>query len=598
MLPDCSRADEELTSDDLFDRVDRAALIRALAEEGIEGARALLKRTATGDAELARRIAALREELRRQAARRIARQLDRYDRQAEELTAVRVRNEARLREEMEQLAARLKAAREIDLSRILDPALLADVSAALLLPDASWNRPSPRPGLWERLRRLWARLRAFFLRLFGRTGSAPEPRRERTLTFATLAAEGRTLDGSLIGRAVAALSASEQAELRDRIDQAGTRHEEELVREAERKRREAEAQQRRLEEERAEAKARADQEVDRTVRDAEEKRTVAELSERGLVADQKGELAVTYGLVERFARLILEDETRSLPGDVRRSLKGAGATGIYEKARLRQSEEVAHLDIPSSVLAARMEGSRHIDEGTSYVYREVLSERVHVVLALDRSGSMAEAGKLLAAKKALLALYTAIRRRYPDATIDVLAFDNEVRALDLVELWACGPGSFTNTGAALHLAQLLLRPSGANRKEVFLITDGLPESYTDAAGQVHSGNLDAALEDSLLRARELTAVGPLRFSMILIRSEHAEYEKAARLITRTLRGELVVTDPARLGFELLVRWAGGAETVRAPRASPSSSSDGAAGAPPQAAPRGPRRRRSDRRMGG
>ena len=577
--------------------MDRAALIRSLAEEGIEGARALLRQTATGDAELARRIAALREQLRRQATRKVARLLDRYDRQAEELAAVRVRNEALLREEFAQLAARLKAAREIDLSRIVDPALLADVSEALLLPEASWNRPAPRPGLWERLRRLLARLRAFLRRLFGRTPAAPAARRERTLTFATVAAEGRSLDGSVIGRAVAALSPAEQAELRDRIGEGVSRQEATLRHEAERKRKEAEAQQRRLEAERAEARARADQEIDRTVREAEARRTVTELSERGLVADHHGELAVTYGLVERFARLILEEESRALPGDVRRSLKGVGATGVYEKARLRQSDEIAHLDIPSSVLAARLEGSRHIDEGSSYVYREILSERVHVVLALDKSGSMAEEGKILAAKKALLALYTAIRRRHPDATIDVLAFDNQVRVLDLVELWECAPGSFTNTGAALHLAHLLLRPSRANRKELFLITDGLPESYTDRDGRVRSGNLDAALEDALLRARELAADGPLRFSMILLRSDHSEYEKAARLISRALEGELVVTDPQRLGFELLVRWAGGIETRKAPR----SAEPPGPGRPtevPEAAVRGPRRRRADRRMGG
>ncbi|MGI0053384.1 MAG: hypothetical protein ACREC5_00275 [Thermoplasmata archaeon] len=600
MLPDCARADEELTSDDLFDRVDRAALVRALAEEGIEGARALLQRAAGSDEELARRLAALREELRRQASRRVARRLGVYDRRGEELGAIRIRHDAELRSEMEALAARLKAAREVDLSRIADPGLFAEVREALLLPEATWNRP-PRRGLLERLRRLLVRIRAFFRRLFGRSTAPPRASRDRTVTFATLAAEGRSIDGSLIGRAVDALSPPEQGELRERIGENLHRREDALRREAEAKRRAVESQQRELEAERAEAEARAAPEIARSVKEAEARRTVDELSERGLVAERNGELAVTYALVERFARLVLEDEARTLPGDVRRSLKGAGSTGIYEKARLQQSEEIAHLDIPSSVLAARLEGSRHLDEGTSFVYREILSERVHVVLAVDRSGSMAEAGKLPAAKKALLALYTAVRRRYPDATVDVFAFDNEVQVLDLVELWECEPGSFTNTGAALHLAQMLLRASRANRKELFLITDGLPEAYTDPTGAVRSGNPDAALENALRRARELSTVGPLRFTMILLRSAHPEFERAARLITRTLGGELVVTDPGRLGFELLVRWAGGTETARAPRAvsiAAGSPSEAAAASPGTPAVPGARRRRADRRMGG
>jgi Mg-chelatase subunit ChlD len=523
--------------------------------------------------------------------------LDEYDRRAGELDTVRVHNEALLREELAALEERLRTARAASLKGLIDPRLFADVRDALLVPDASWNQPEARPGIWARIRAILAAIAAFFRRLFGRRAKdRTPPRKERSVAFATLAADGRSLDGSMIGEMIGSLSPPQQQELQERVTEGIRRKETDLEREAEAKRREAESQRRRLEEERQEAARRAEQQVDRQVHEAEEQRLKQELTERGLATERGGELQVTYGLIERFARLVLEDEARQLPGDVRRSLKGSGATGIYEKARLRQPEEVAHLDIPSSLLAARMEGVRHIDEGSSYVYREVLSERVHVVLALDKSGSMAEAEKLLAAKKAILALYTAIRRRYPDATIDVLTFDNDVHVLDLLELWECAPGAFTNTGEAIHLAHMLLRASRANRKEFFLVTDGLPESYTDANGQVRSGNLDLAMESALARAGELRTIGPFRFTMVLLRSEHPEYEKAARLLTRSLNGELAVTDPSRLGFELLVRWArGGAEEVRRPReeggAAPSPSG------PSAPAARAGKRRRADRRMG-
>ena len=337
---------------------------------------------------------------------------------------------------------------------------------------------------------------------------------------------------------------------------------------------------------------RADAETEHRLRDAEEKRFERELKERGFIAERGGDLAVTYGLVERFAKLLLEEESRRLPGDVRLSLKGGGATGVYEKARLRQSDEIAHLDVPGSLLAARLEGSRHIDESTSYVYREITSERVHVVLAFDRSGSMSEGGKLDAAKKALLALYVAVRRRHPDATIDLLAFDNSVTVLDLVELWECRAGSFTNTAEAIRAAHLLLQASRASRRELYLITDGLPESYTADDGSVKSGQLDEALEHALARARELATVAPLRSTVILLKSAHPEFEVAARSIARTLGGELVVTDPTRLGVELLVRWAHGSEVERRVTAP--------APLPPVVVPSGAkgRKRRSDRRMGG
>ena len=252
--------------------------------------------------------------------------------------------------------------------------------------------------------------------------------------------------------------------------------------------------------------------------------------------------------------------------------------------------KVAHLDVSGSLLAARLAGLKHIDESVSYIYREVTAERVHVVLAFDRSGSMAEGQKLEAAKKALLALYVAVRRRYLDATVDVLAFDNEVQVLDLVELWGCRAGAFTNTAEVLRAAHLLLAASRSSRRELYLITDGLPEAYTDEDGRVRSGQLDVAMERTLERARELATVSPLKTTIILLKSEHPEYESAARAIARTLGGDLVVTEPANLGIELLVRWARGTEVERRVSPAPRARSGGGpvrSPGPRSAAPRRP-----------
>jgi Mg-chelatase subunit ChlD len=534
----------------------------------------------------------LRERIRRQASRRLRRQLDAYDRQVEELTSVERRRDDDVAREIAELEARLRASRTVDWSRLPGTEFLPDLENALLVPDASWNRPPAPPGLLARIRAAFRRFVAWLRRLFTRSRApAPEPG-ERTVTLAFASGGGRALGPSELGEALARLSGPQREELAGRVESSIKARERSLEREAEEKRKAVEAQRRRLEAERAELERRGETETERAVRAAEERRFQRELKERGYVAEKSGELVVTYGLVERFARLLLEEQSRRLPGDVRLSLKGSASTGVYEKARLARLDEVAHLDVPSSLLAARLAGSRHIDESTSYVYREVTAESVHVVVAFDRSGSMAEGGKLDAAKRALLALYVAVRNRYPDATVDLLAFDNTVSVLDLLELWECRPGAFTNTSEALRAAHLLLRPSRASRRELYVITDGLPEAYTDPNGEVRSGQLDRAMEEALERARELATVTPLRATLILLRSDRPEYEVAARSIARTLGGELVVTDPAGLGFELLVRWAHGSETERklapaAPRPTPPAPSAG----------RG-RRRRVDRRMGG
>ncbi len=473
--------------------------------------------------------------------------------------------------------------------------MLDDLSSALLLPDSSWLKPPPPPSIWARIKAAIARFVAFLKRLFGRgaPASAAPSSKGRSLTFAVASGDGRSLGASEIGDALARLSPTQQDEFRGNLSRTIEAKERDVRKEAEEKRKEAERQRRSLEQEREEARRRAEHDVESRVREAEQKRVDRELRERGLVAERDGQLQVTYGLVERFARILLEEESRELAKDPRLSPQGGASTGIYEKARLMRADEVAHLDLPSSLVAARLQGLKHIDETTSFVYREVTSERVHVVLAFDKSGSMAEGQKLPAAKKALLALYVAIRRRHPDATIDVVAFENEIRVLDLLELWECAPGAFTNTAEAIRTAHLLLQSSRASRKEVYLITDGLPEAYTDEDGRVRAGQLEVALDRALTRAGELATVKPLKASIILLRSEHPEYEVAARKLAERLQGELVVTDPQHLGVELLIRWIGGTETVRK---APSAAALPAPPAP--TAGKGGRRRKADRRMGG
>lgn len=556
----------------------------------MEGARALVREQSREDVELRSRLERLRERIRRQAEREIHRKGEEYDRALDQLSIAERRTQEELDREMAELEEKLRTSRERGSRAFQLPELGPEVTAALLLPEASWNRPPPRPTLWQRIRAWFARL---FARLFGRrTGGPPTEPSGRRIPIATLSPDGRTLGPSQLGEALARLSPSDQQELTERVGERIRANEADVRRTAEAKRKEAEAQRRSIEKEKALAEERARSHLDRQAKEAEDRRIDRELKERGFLVEEGSELVVTYGLVERFARLLLEETERSAPTDVRFAIRGGAATGVYEKARLRQPDEVARMDVPSSLMAARMEGSRHLDESTSYIYREATGESVHVVLAFDRSGSMAENHKLEAAKKALLALYIAVRRKYPSATIDALSFENEVRVLDLVELWKCTPGSFTNTAEALRVAHRLLESSRAHRRELFLITDGLPEAYTDHEGRVRSGQLDTAMDHALNEARALSKVRPLHFSMLLLKSTHPEYETAARAIARTIGGELIVTDPEHLGVELLVRWAHGGEIVE--RRPPTATN------PVMTTPasRPGRRRRADRRMGG
>lgn len=561
-LPDCTSISEEPTEEDFLSFLPRPELVRALAEGGLEGARELLKREEAKGGLLARRIATFRERLRRQAARSISHLTKDYERKLSEMESVRTRSRKLLKDEVERLKTSLEKARVLSRDAMMaDASLLEAVRSALLIPsDALRDSLRVKRTLWERIKEWFAKLWMAILGLFSpqRREAARERAKPkgRAMTLARLATMGRSLTPDMSGDLFQDLTATQMQALQEsaRKNLASQAREKERA-----EKREEEQFQRRKDElasEKEAAKRAREREEGARERQEVDHRLSSELKERGYLANKEGHLAVTYGLVEKFAGLVLEEEEKNLPIAMRMSLSGSASTGLYERGRLRQSVEVAHIDLAGSLLASRLRGSRHILEDESYVYREVRSESLHGVLLMDVSGSMAEGDKIMAAKKALLALYTAVRRRYPDSLIDIVAFDSEVRALDLVELWEVTPGSFTNTGEALHIAHQLLRSSRASRKELYLITDGLPESYTAPDRSVKSGNLQLAQAYALQRARELATVSPLVSTLVLMKSDNPAYERAARDIAQVLHGSVVVTDPRRLAFELLVRFAG------------------------------------------
>ncbi|MGI0067164.1 MAG: hypothetical protein ACREB9_01870, partial [Thermoplasmata archaeon] len=209
-LPDCSEYTDDVVSDDLLDAVDPGRLVRALAEAGAEGARAVLRSTAAEDAELQRALTHLRERLRRQAERDVRRSLGEYDQTLSELAIAERRSQEEIDRAMAELEEKLEQARARGRGAFTMPDLVSEVTAALLVPDASWNRPPPPPSIWQRIKAWFVHLWA---RLFHRRGTGGAPARlERRVPIATLALDGRTLGPSALGDALARLSPKEEAE--------------------------------------------------------------------------------------------------------------------------------------------------------------------------------------------------------------------------------------------------------------------------------------------------------------------------------------------------------------------------------------------------
>ncbi|MBM4248383.1 MAG: VWA domain-containing protein [Euryarchaeota archaeon] len=280
-----------------------------------------------------------------------------------------------------------------------------------------------------------------------------------------------------------------------------------------------------------------------------------DLGRSGLIArDAAGNMQITARLIDRFAEIALAGELRNLPSKYGFA---PGRTpvhqGTFERDRLRTVDEVSRLDIVESLMTARLSHprSRHLTEDDVRVNRELTGSTLHVVLVFDKSSSMAENRRIQAAKKAVLALYKAVKRRDRRNIVDLVGFDTEVRPMDLVQVWESRPAGFTNTGEALRVARTLVEKSSADLKIIYLITDGFPEAYTEN-GRGVAGDNPRSLAFALGEAAGLSRLRNVRLVHILLEPREKIFVEAAQQIAGAAHGKLITTDPARLAADMLV----------------------------------------------
>jgi uncharacterized protein with von Willebrand factor type A (vWA) domain len=208
-------------------------------------------------------------------------------------------------------------------------------------------------------------------------------------------------------------------------------------------------------------------------------------------------------------------------------------------------------------MAARLSHpeSRHLTEDDVRVNRELTGSTLHVVLVFDKSSSMAENRRIQAAKKAVLALFKAVKRRDRRNIVDLVGFDTEVRPMDLVSVWESRPAGFTNTGEALKVARTLVEKSPSDLKMIYLITDGYPEAYTEN-GKGVAGDNPRSLAFALEEAAALVRLRNVRLVHILLEPKEKLFVDAAQKIAGAAHGKLITTDPNRLAADMLMDYTG------------------------------------------
>jgi Mg-chelatase subunit ChlD len=286
------------------------------------------------------------------------------------------------------------------------------------------------------------------------------------------------------------------------------------------------------------------------------KKIEEDLARSGLICldPATGRIEITARLVDRFAEIALSAELRNLPSKYTFALgRTAVQQGTYERDRMKTVDEVSRMDIVESLVTSRLSHPHHraLDDDDVRVNRELSGCSLHVVLVFDKSSSMEENNRIQAAKKAVLALFKAVKKRDRRNTVDLVGFDTDVRPMDLVSVWESKPGGFTNTGAALRTARELLQRSRSDQNLVYLITDGFPEAYTDKDGQSIAGDNERSLASAVAEAGELRRVRNVRLVHILLEPKERIFVDAAEKIVGAAHGKLITTDPNRLAAEML-----------------------------------------------
>ncbi len=267
--------------------------------------------------------------------------------------------------------------------------------------------------------------------------------------------------------------------------------------------------------------------------------------------NRDGEFAITSELIERFASILLSHELQALPSaTLQRFGRSDKREGIYEKDRLLSLDEVSRMDIVESLIHSRISHPKehHIRDEDIIVNREHSESQNHVVIAIDTSYSMVENQRMEAAKKAVLALYKAIKQNNPKNRIDIIGFNTHVSVLNLAGVWKAEPRGFTNTAGVLRTARLLFQDSKDECRLLYLITDGLPEAYTDKEGNDVVDDPETCLPYAVKEGRRLDAT----LVMLLLEPQDELYLKAAKRIVRAApKSRVMITDPRKLAKDML-----------------------------------------------
>src|SRR5581483_3629871 len=192
------------------------------------------------------------------------------------------------------------------------------------------------------------------------------------------------------------------------------------------------------------------------------------------------------------------------------------------------------------------------------VYRTETLTQCSTVIMLDMSYSMMMAGRFQAGRKVALALDSLIRSQFPKDNLYVVAFSYFVLTLRpemLLDSYWVEYGGGTNFQEALRQSRMILSKHKTGTKQIIMITDGQPTTFSSWSGDDGWGGFGyrhspRALEETLREVVRCTKDGITINLFMMERDRHLSDFVA--MMAKINRGRAFYAAPSRLGEYILL----------------------------------------------
>jgi uncharacterized protein with von Willebrand factor type A (vWA) domain len=307
------------------------------------------------------------------------------------------------------------------------------------------------------------------------------------------------------------------------------------------------------------------------------------LEEAGLIREGRRDIELTpkalRKLGERALRNIFSEMRRDRAGQHEMRNQGSSAEQQPETKPWEFGDPFL-VDIGKTVSNAVKRGGLgtpvQLDVKDLEVYKQESLITAATVIVLDMSYSMVRSGAFIEAKRVALALNTLIRSRFPRDYLELVVFSyfaTELKPERLLQSDWAQYGRGTNIQEGLHRARDLLRKQQTQNRQIILITDAQPTTYTgpgldyEYSSYERSWDRDynrgydydwgyfgprrrpGALDETLKEVRRCTQNGITINTFMMARDP--SLVAFAKLMTQINKGRAFFSSPGKLGRYVL-----------------------------------------------